>query len=268
MNLTTASINKIVKSLLGRIAFNTRLHVLTLREVVPVLAFHRISKDPSDEDSLTYGLEDFENLCAFLSRYFHVVPLGHILKKLEDGASFDRELAITFDDGYRDNHDLAAPVLKERNLPATFFVTTRYIGTEHVPWWYAKQRVHREWMNWEQVESLHRMGFEIGSHTMTHIDLGSASEEDALRELVNSRTELEQRLSSPVTLFAYPYGWEDKITEQNRELVKLAGYSCCCSCFGGLNAKGTDPFHLRRIPISNWYRSPHDFGFQLAMHRV
>lgn len=256
-----------VKSMLGRLIFGVRLQAWTLRDTMPVLAFHRVSEGPS-RDSLTYNPDDFKRFCGFISQHFEVVSLGRVLEMLKGGKPFRREMAITFDDGYRDNHDLAAPILKECNLTATFFVTTQFIGTNHVPWWDAKQGVLREWMNWEQVESLHRMGFEIGSHTMTHADLGSVSGEQALDEMLNSRIELEQRLSSPVTLFAYPYGGTGNITEKTRELVKVAGYSCCCSCFGGLNSKGTDPFRLRRIPISSWYRSPHDFGFQLAMRRV
>lgn len=238
-----------------------------MRGCAPVLSFHRICKGLPD-DSLTYGLEEFTALCSFLSRNFRVVPLRVILEKLRNGESLGGELAITFDDGYQDNFELAAPVLKGRNLPATFFVTTRFIGTEFVPWWDAKQNVSRPWMTWEQVRSLHQMGFEIGSHTMTHVDLGKASGEQALDELTNSRVELEQRLSAPIDLFAYPYGRPDNITEGSRRLVQTAGYSCCCSCFGGLNPEGTDPYKIRRIPISNWYRSPLDFGFQLAMHRV
>ncbi len=257
----------LIKTLFGHFIFRSHLHVFSLREFVPVLAFHRISK-ASPRDGLTFGLNEFTSFCTFLSRNFRVISLTAILEKLKNGGSFRDELAITFDDGYEDNHDLAAPVLKALNLPATFFVATQYIGNDIDSWWDKKQGVRRKWMTWDQVRALHQMGFEIGSHTRTHADLGKVPDEQALNELVGSRIELEEHLSAPITLFAYPYGGPRNITDNNRDLVRVAGYSCCCSCFGGLNDGGTDPFRLRRIPISNWYQSPHDFGFQLSMHRV
>jgi len=256
-----------LKSLLGHLMIRSKLYALTLHDFAPVIAFHRISITPT-KDSLTCDLKSFKNFCTFLSCNFHVVPLTKILEKLKNKESFTQEIAITFDDGYQNNYELAAPVLKTLNLPATFFVTTRFIGTEFVPWWDIEMGVRLEWMTWDQVRELHRLGFEIGSHTQSHVDLGKASKEEALDELLNSRKDLEEKISAPVTLFAYPYGRRDNITEDNRKLVKSAGYSCCCSCFGGLNPRGADPFYLKRIAISNWYQSPHDFAFQLSMRRV
>jgi len=260
-------IKSLISSFLGHLLFRSDLHVLCLRDIVPVLTFHRIS-EPSPVDSMTYSPKDFNALCTFLSCNFQVKPLSLLLKKLVNRGTFHQELAITFDDGYQDNHDLAAPILKALNLPATFFITTEYIGKDIVPWWDEEEGVRHKWMSWDQVRALHRQGFEIGSHTRSHADLGKVREELALKELVDSRIELERQLSAPVTLFAYPYGGIGNINERMRELVKAAGYSCCCSCFGGLNKRGTDPFHLRRIPISYWYQSPQDFGFRLAMRRV
>jgi peptidoglycan/xylan/chitin deacetylase (PgdA/CDA1 family) len=86
-------------------------------------------------------------------------------------------LSITFDDGYRDNYEVAAPILKRLDLPATFFVTTGFIGTRRVAPW--DQNLVRQpgWMDWDQVRSLASQGFEIGCHTDTHIDMGTADEQ-------------------------------------------------------------------------------------------
>jgi peptidoglycan/xylan/chitin deacetylase (PgdA/CDA1 family) len=256
-----------ISSLLGHLFFRSRPHVLTLRDFAPGLTFHRIS-DTSSRDILTQSSIDIKDFCAFLSSHIQVVPLSFILEKLRNGDPFRQELAITFDDGYMDNYELAAPILKTFHLPATFFITTQFIGSDFVPWWDEDLGVRHKWMTWDQVRALHRQGFEIGSHSRTHADLGKVPEVGALKELVSSRQELEDRLSAPVTLFSYPYGGPNNITKKNRELVKGAGYFCCCSCFGGVNVKGTNPYHLRRIPIASWYQSPQDFGFQLAMRRV
>jgi len=50
------------------------------------------------------------------------------------------------------------------------------------------------------------------------------------------------------------------VTDANRAVVRDAGFRCCCSAFGGINVTGTDPFHLRRVPISPGSSSPYQFG--------
>jgi peptidoglycan/xylan/chitin deacetylase (PgdA/CDA1 family) len=90
---------------------------------------------------------------------------------------------------------------------------------------------------------------------------------EAQREIFESRRELEREIGESAELFAYPYGGMDQMSEANRALVEEAGFRCCCSSVGGINTAGTSPFHVRRIPISLWHRSPQQFGFELAMGR-
>jgi peptidoglycan/xylan/chitin deacetylase (PgdA/CDA1 family) len=187
---------------------------------------------------------------------------------LEKGAPLRRELAITFDDGYEDNYLIAAPILKSMGLPATFFIATSFVGTESVAWWDEGQPARRAWMTWGQIQSLSMQGFEIGAHTRSHADLSVLSEENAREEISGSRLDLETKLSVPVDLFAYPYGGEHQITTGIQNLVKASGFRCCCSCYGGVNAQGADPFSLHRVPISSWHQSPHALGFDLAFRRT
>jgi peptidoglycan/xylan/chitin deacetylase (PgdA/CDA1 family) len=258
----------LVKGLLGRTAFASRLDALLLRQRAVVVAFHRVRPTAADGDGLTISVPLFERYCRFFRRHFRVVPLRDLVDRLERGVALQRELAITFDDGYRDNFDHAAPVLERLALPATFFVVSDWMGTDVVPWWDREQGVRHPWMTWEQVRSLQQRGFEIGAHTRTHADLGRVSDGDAKDEILGARLELEHRLGTAVELFAYPYGGAGNLLELNRELVKDAGFRCCCSCFGGLNARGTDPLQLRRIAVSSWYRSPYQFGFDVAFGRT
>jgi peptidoglycan/xylan/chitin deacetylase (PgdA/CDA1 family) len=139
------------------------------------------------------------------------------------------------------------------------------MGTDFLPWWDRRLGVRHPWMTWDQVRSLHQRGFDVGAHTQTHADLGKISGHDARDEIRGSKAELERQLGAPVELFAYPYGGWDNLTEANREQVKAAGFRCCCSAVGGINAAGTDPFLLRRIPISRWYASPQQFGLEVAL---
>jgi len=258
--MTTAAI----KSVLGRAILASPLDELLLRSTAIVVAFHRVTDAP-DSDSLSVDPGTFERYCQFFARHFRIVPLGEIVDKLAAGARLDHELAITFDDGYRDNFENARPVLEKLALPATFFVVSDWMGTDVVPWWDRQQGVRHPWMTWDQVRSLHRSGFDIGGHTQTHVDLGGISRDRAAEEIFGARHDLEARLGARIDLFAYPYGRRDNIVDANRALVQAAGFRCCCSCFGGVNRAGTDPFHLARIPISGWYASPGQFAFEAAV---
>jgi peptidoglycan/xylan/chitin deacetylase (PgdA/CDA1 family) len=255
-----------IKRLLGRTIFASHLDAILLRNSAVIVTFHRV-QDTETPEGLTVSVPMFEEYCRFFKRHFKVVSLRELVDKLERGVKLNRELAITFDDGYRDNFENAAPVLEKLGLPATFFVVTQWMGTDVVPWWDEQKGVRHPWMTWDQVRSLHQRGFELGAHTRTHADLGSVPEGVAKEEILGARRELEQHLDAPVELFAYPYGKDANLADANRRLVRCAGFRCCCSCFGGLIAPGTDPFYLQRVPISGRYPSPLQFGFEVALGR-
>lgn len=252
-----------IKSILGRLMTIFRLHRMGGLDRGVVVAFHRVNRE-ADPTGLTISPEKFESFCHFFSRYFKVVSLTHFVERLEGGRSVGGLLAITFDDGYRDNFEIAAPILKRLGLPTTFFIATKFVGTDTVPLWDQEAGVSFPWMSWRQVMALHEQGFEIGAHTRHHADLGKITGDVAREEIHGSRTDLEDKLGTPVRLFAYPFGRVDAITESNRELVANAGFRCCCSCFGGINRASTNPFLLRRVPISTWFTSPFFFAFEFA----
>jgi len=246
------------KHALGRLAFAARLDAVMLRGAV-IVAFHRVG-DGDDRQGLTIGRDKFERHCRFFSRHFNVVSLREIVTRLERLQPVDGCLAITFDDGYRDNFVHARPVLETLGLPATFFVVSRWMGTDVWPWWDREHGVRHAWMTWDHVRVLNERGFDIGAHTRTHVDLGRMYGSAARKEIAGARVEIERHIGRPVDLFAYPYGRTDNMTESNRALVKAAGFRCCCSCYGGLAPGSADPFRLQRFAITPWYGSPHHLG--------
>jgi peptidoglycan/xylan/chitin deacetylase (PgdA/CDA1 family) len=251
---------------LGRTLFDAHLDALFLRNTAVVVAFHRV-QHAAGQEGLTVDVEMFERYCRFFRHHFRVVSLPSLVDRLERGLPLDRQLAITFDDGYLDNFENAVPILEKLSLPATFFLVSQWIGTDIVPWWDEAAGQRHPWMTWDQVRSLHRRGFDIGGHTRTHVDLGAVHDAPALEEITLGRAEIEQQLGAPVEMFAYPYGRQTNLLESNRELVRQAGYRCCCSCFGGVVGRGADPFRLLRVPVSPRHASPHQFGLEVALRR-
>ena len=256
-----------LKHLLGRSLYAIRLDALLMRNEAVVVAFHRVRDDASESDALTVDTRTFESYCRFFARFFNVMSLPALISMLESGRQPNRALAITFDDGYRDNFTNAAPVLEKLSLPATFFVVSRWIGTSIVPFWDRARGVEYPWMNWDEVKALQKRGFEIGAHTRTHVDLGSVAGRDARLEIAGAREDLESALGARVESFAYPFGTPNHLTEANRAYVKSAGFRCCCSAFGGTISRATDPFHIPRVPISTWHPYPYQFGFDVSLGR-
>ena len=256
-----------LKVLLGRFFYHTGLYRLLFRQKGLVVLFHRVD-DRLKGNPISCGVIEFQDFCRFFSRYFTVVSFGEMLGRLQAGEDISRHIAITFDDGYRDNYETAAPILSELNLPACFFVATGFVESTTVPWWDEDIQVKKDWMSWDEVRTLRDKGFEIGSHTINHVDLGKLHGDAAEVEISSSKTTLEAELNEPCAYFSYPYGRLEQITEANRKLVQKAGYDCCVSAYGGAVAPGTNPFYVKRAPISPWYISPYQFGFEAMFFKA
>jgi len=190
------------------------------------------------------------------------------LRRLRQNERLDGALVITFDDGYRDNSIVAAAILHELGLPATFFVATNFIGSSVVPFWDREDGVKSEWMSWADVESLQHMGFDIGGHTMNHANLAEIDLATTENEITGCRQMLTAKLGVEVPHFAYPFGGVANITSAAREAVGRLGFVCCLSCHGGTVRREDGAFELRREPINAWVASPYQYGFELIMRAM
>src|SRR5713226_1523476 len=118
----------------GAMHTQERLAYWSGRRFMSVVLFHRVT-DEIPEDGLTVSTAWFCGFCELMRSLFHVVSMGEMHRILMSGGTAPpRTVAITFDDCYRDNL-AAAHVLANYRLPATFFIPTKYVGTDHVfPW--------------------------------------------------------------------------------------------------------------------------------------
>lgn len=255
-----------LKRILGWFLFETGLYRAAISDDAVVVAFHRVND--TESPGLSCTMSEFVGYCRFFQRFFNVTTLRDIADRLRRSGSFERHLAITFDDGYQDNYLNAAPILTRMKLPATFFVTTGFVESRRVPWWDERAGETHPWMTWHQILALSADGFDIGAHSETHSDLVRLPVAAARREIHGSKRELEDRLKRPVDLFAYPYGGREHITDELLDVVKEEAFFCCCSCYGGVNSPATDPYRINRIAIDAIYGSPYEFGFNLVAGRA
>ncbi len=85
--------------------------------------------------SVTKRIDDFKKEVKFLKRHFDVVSLDRLAETLSSRQLFNKPtVAITIDDGYRDNFDLLFPILKKEKIPVTIFLAAGFIGTSEKIW--------------------------------------------------------------------------------------------------------------------------------------
>jgi len=100
---------------------------LATRGRLTILIFHRVLPEP---DALLHDMWPaavFEDRMRWLRSVFNVLPLDQAVQRLRSGTLPARAAAITFDDGYRDNVEVAAPILARQGLTATFFIADGYL---------------------------------------------------------------------------------------------------------------------------------------------
>jgi peptidoglycan/xylan/chitin deacetylase (PgdA/CDA1 family) len=93
-----------------------------------ILIYHRVlnKKDPyRDEETVA---TEFDWQMRLISQNFQPMKLSEAVEKLKKGSLPPRSICVTFDDGYADNYEVALPILKKWNVPATFFITTSYLN--------------------------------------------------------------------------------------------------------------------------------------------
>jgi peptidoglycan/xylan/chitin deacetylase (PgdA/CDA1 family) len=162
---------------------------------ITVLLYHRVSDGA--RDNLTVGIEQFDRQMALLRRHCEPLSLEEVLATECVPRSRKPLVCVTFDDGYLDNYEHAAPILLKHQVPAAFFVSTGIVGTDQrFPHDLRRGNPAIPVMQWDQLREMKRSGFTIGSHSVSHIDCAGEPESVVWSELVQSRDDLRRESSA------------------------------------------------------------------------
>ena len=176
-----------------------------------------------------------------------------------------KTVAITFDDGYRDNLLAAQPILAKHDARATLFL----VMDRHDVDWSAARKAHHdegELMREEKLSDPEVMQmlasglWEIGAHTISHLPLPSLDQGRKRAEIVGGREALEGKFSVRVQSFAYPFGLFD---DQDVALVREAGYAFAVTTEPGISRDlKAEALRLKRVKVSGVEGM---FAFRLRM---
>jgi peptidoglycan/xylan/chitin deacetylase (PgdA/CDA1 family) len=208
-----------------------------------ILCYHRVS---DEEDELAVSPRRFAAQMAFLAdEGFRVIDCVEAAAALASSERQARTIGLTFDDGYRDVHEHALPVLERHGFRATVFVATGVIeGRAHFDWY----RIQPPLLSFEDIAALDGGTFRFEAHTVNHPNLLALSDADARAEIFDGKHELEERLGRVVEAFCYPAGL---FSARERALVAEASFRIAVTTEPGVNRAGDDLLALRRRQIDH-----------------
>lgn len=217
-------------------------------QALRIFMFHNVGTPPAGArwPRLYVEREAFERQCRLLQRFgMRGVSMGEGLRGLRDGQAHNL-VVLSFDDGYADNLENAAPVLRRYGFHATCYVVAGAIGTYNT--WDAEiVGVKKPMMDHAAIARWIEAGHEIGSHTLSHPVLTNLDRASAAFEIRESRRQLQALTGAAIEHFCYPFGEHD---DQAVELVREAGYESAVTTRRGSALPSTDPLRLPRIAIN------------------
>jgi peptidoglycan/xylan/chitin deacetylase (PgdA/CDA1 family) len=214
--------------------------------ITPILCYHGIGDDyPEGELPFAFSLATFTaHLDAIAERGLRTVTMRELTQRRDAGdrAGLARTIAITFDDGYADLLSRVAPLLAQRGMVATAFLTTSYLDERS-----AGVAGAERWLSWDEARELARCdAFELGGHSHDHIELDMVDLAEAQRQIRACRQRLADELGVAPTSFAYPYGYS---TAAVRDALAAAGFTSACGVKHALSSHDDTPFDLGRVRL-------------------
>jgi peptidoglycan/xylan/chitin deacetylase (PgdA/CDA1 family) len=108
-----------------------------------ILVYHRVADLELDRWRLAVSPSRFGEHLSVITERFRPVSMDELSTAVEAAALPRRAVAVTFDDGYRDNLEVARPLLEQYEMPASVFIVTGYLGSERGFWWDELEQLHR-----------------------------------------------------------------------------------------------------------------------------
>jgi len=211
-------------------------------QTIPILCYHRFGD--TGHVKLTVPEEKFREQMQYLKdNDYRVIPMTDMYKFISGEEELPKKaVIITIDDGYRSTYEIAYPILKEFDLPATLFLYTDFAGAGDA-------------IKWSHARKMAASGLiDIQPHSKSHpnMSLSKTSESNSayrkriLEEVDNPTRKIKKYVKNPLHTFAYPYGDTNKMIINH---LKKTGYDLGVTVQPGGNPAYAHPYMLHRTMI-------------------
>lgn len=202
---------------------------------VPIFEYHRVE---NINNTYTIKVKAFEKQMKYLhSLNYKSISIKELAQELKKkNPNLKNKMVLTFDDGYVDNLNQAAPIMDKYGYKGTIFVAIKFMA------WPG-------YVTWQDLISLQNKGWEIGSHSWNHVHLNELNENQLKKEVSDSKIFIETFIPNTfksVDTFAYPNGNYD---EKTIDALEKYGYIAAVTGNRGVNNTKTDLYKLNRINI-------------------
>lgn len=209
---------------------------------IPVLLYHSI-----DESGNPYSvsLKDFKKQIALLyKKGYGTINLSELKSYLKNKKFPKKKILITFDDGYKNNLELAKPVLDKYGFSGVIFIATSLMGGE-----IQKNDKSYKMLSKEDLIRLEKSSWDIANHFHSHKILTDLSEQEIVQEIKESKKILKDLLNKKENLLSFVCP-KDKI---NRNIVSILIKKGANMIFTGegLISKKTDYYNIPRVEVFN-----------------
>ncbi len=208
----------------------------------PVLMYHAVGPEEGADwpKTLIMKPELFEAHLRYLKEQgYTIVTVAELAERLTQGESVDKYVALSFDDGYKNNYSVVLPLLQKYAAKGSFFVINRDIGDE----------LH---MNEQEIKGLIAAGMELGSHTYSHNPLAKIDEKYLVWETDTSRYWLKKKFDGYIVrTLAYPNGsYNDRVIAAAQKY----GFYRALTGHVGINTAATykrAPMEMYRVTVAD-----------------
>ena len=207
----------------------------------------------------TIESEIFRKHIEFLSKHFNILGLEDLRNHIENKTPLQkRALFITFDDGWLTNYGLM-PIIEEKKVPVSIFLTTDLIGTKKKPPPISHYHnmldmkntyqvdIKRTMLNYDEIKEMSTI-VNFQSHGVHHVPSTHISQERLRSDLLESKKIIEGITGKPVYAFAYPY---NRASEKEAKIVESSGYVLARRGGRMLNKSGNNYFLINSIGIES-----------------
>lgn len=203
--------------------------------IVPILLYHHIS-DTIDTQYNVHPDNFAQQMQWLYDNGYSTITIADVARLVREGGKIpERPIVLTFDDGYLDVYKNAYPILKQYGYVATFFIIGETVNTGGN-------------LSAKKLRNLINNGWEIGSHSMSHIDLNQGNNWEY--EIIGSKNLLEEKLGVTIQTFAYPYGLANSSVIQ---YTIDAGYTSAVGLGSSVTHNASTLYYLSRKEVKSWY---------------